>query len=95
MSDGCIAFTTDIRRAFANYKKKNPTNHWWGYIPVSTYTPRSLITSIRDNFVIKHSSCVTKRLNNSPLMSPRQITCKIFSYSNTVIVPKKVIGFLG
>ena len=22
MSDGCIAFTTDIRRAFANYKKK-------------------------------------------------------------------------
>ena len=88
MCNGYIAFTTDIRRTFEFFKKKKyRTNHWWGYIPVSTYAQRSLISRIRDNFVIKHSSGVTKRLSNSPL-SPRQITCKIFRYSNNVIVQK-------
>ena len=47
-------------------------------------------TSIRDNFVIKHSSGITKRLSNSPLRS-RQISCKVFSYSKDVIVPKKLL----
>ena len=88
MYNGYIAFTTDIRRTFANLKKKYRTNHCWGYSPVSTYAQRSLITRIRDNFVRKHSSGVRKRLSNSPL-SPRQITCKIFSYSNNFIVQKR------
>ena len=73
MCNGYTAFTTDIRRTFEFFfLKKYRTNHWLGYIPVSTYAKRSLITSIRDNFVIKHSSGVTKRVSNSPLMSPRQ-----------------------
>ena len=89
MCNGYIAFTTDIRRTFANSKKKKKyrTNHWWGYSPVSTYAKRSLIASIRDNFVIKHSSGVTKRSSNSSL-SPRQITSKVFSYSNNVVVQR-------
>ena len=92
MCNGYIAFTTDIQTYFCKFqkkkqKKKYRTIHWWGYIPVSTYAQRSLITRIRDNFVIKHSSGVTKRSSNSPL-SLRQITCKMFSYSNNAIVQK-------
>ena len=86
MCNRYILFTTDVRCTFANLKNKIPDKSLLGlYSPGSTYAKRSLITSIRDNFVIKRSSGVTKRLSNSPL-SPRQITCKIFSYPNNVIV---------
>lgn len=88
MCNGYIAFTTVIQSHFCKLKKKYRTNHCWGYNPVSTYAQRSLITRIRDNFVRKHSSGVRKRLSNSPL-SPRQITCKIFNYSNNFIVQKR------
>ena len=90
MCNGYIAFTTDIRRTYFGkfLKKEYQTNHCWGYSPVSTYAQRSLITRIRDNFVRKHTSGVRKRLSNSPL-SPRQITCKIFNYSNNFIVQKR------
>ena len=80
---------------FCKLKKKYRTNHWWGYSPVSTYAQRSPITSIRDIFVIKHSSGVTKRLSNSPL-NPRQIRLQIKYLAIPILsLSKKVISLLG
>ena len=89
MGTSLLLQTEDVR-TFANSKTKKNTGQIIGGAiahPVITYAKRSLITSIRDNFVIKHSSGVTKRSSNSSL-SPRQITCKVFSYSNNVVVQR-------